>query len=297
MKRRLLVSILWFLLLFGGSNRAGLGQTVSAPPQKVVSRFKLKPFYQKYLNVEGLPVLSSAKVSDYALLEAQWLIRQMLKGRNDIVREMVKNNVRVAIMAYSERTTMIPEHSDLTPSRYWDRRARGLGATPERPAVSGGEENLLSFPGDPYRGESIFIHEFAHAIHEMGMRTLDPEFEPALESAFQNAKAKRLWQGTYALTNKSEYWAEGVQSFFDCNAAPNSVHNEVNTREKLAEYDPALYTLIASVFKNRSFRYVEIKRRQKQAHLKDYKPAEAPRFQWEPELEHWYKEYIRTHQE
>jgi alpha-glucosidase len=30
-------------------------------------------------------------------------------------------------MAYSERTVDIPEHRDMKPAAYWNRRARGLG--------------------------------------------------------------------------------------------------------------------------------------------------------------------------
>ena len=48
---------------------------------------------------------------------------------------------------------------------------RGLGATPSAPAVSCAEENLLEHPNDPYFEECICIHEFAHAIHQMGMKT------------------------------------------------------------------------------------------------------------------------------
>ena len=42
----------------------------------------------------------------------------------------------------------------MTPKAYWDKRARGLGATPERPAVSCGEENLLNLQGDWYPGRT-----------------------------------------------------------------------------------------------------------------------------------------------
>ena len=57
-------------------------------------------------------------------------------------------------MAHNEYTTHIPEHRDLQPRLYWNRRARGLGATPERPAVSRGEENLLGYVNDPYASKT-----------------------------------------------------------------------------------------------------------------------------------------------
>ena len=113
--------------------------------------------------------MSSKNVSNYALLEAAFLIRKMLGEGENILQAMAKNKVRFAIMAHNEYTTQIPEHSDLQPRLYWNKRARGLGATFERPAVSCGEENLLLYPEDPYSKENILIHEFAHAMHNTGM--------------------------------------------------------------------------------------------------------------------------------
>ena len=68
-------------------------------------------------------------MSNYALLEAAYLIDKMLSKRPDILEALVRNKVRFAVMAATELTTDIPEHSDLKPNKYWDKRARGLGAT------------------------------------------------------------------------------------------------------------------------------------------------------------------------
>ena len=98
-------------------------------------------------------------------------------------------------------TTQIPEHSDLTPARYWDRRARGLGATRRRPAVSCGAENLLGYPGDPYAAENILIHEFAHAMHGMGMSSVDRGFDARLEAAYEAAMEAGRFEDKYASSN------------------------------------------------------------------------------------------------
>jgi hypothetical protein len=253
---------------------------VGAPP----AALELSPSYVKHISIGGLPVVSSAKVSDFALKEAAYLISHMLAHRPEVREAMVKNKVRCAVMAYNERTTDIPEHSDLKPKDYWNVRARGLGATRVRPAVSGAEENLLCYPGDPYSTENILIHEFGHAMHEMGLSTADPTFDPRLREAFEHARKAGLWKGTYAATNRNEYWAEGVQSWFDTNRENDSQHNHVNTREELKAYDPALAELLKEVFGDGSWRYVRPDRRQDKAHLAGYDPAKAPRFAWEPEL-------------
>ena len=117
----------------------------------------LSPFYKKSIMLRDFPIVSSDKVSDYALKEAAFLVEKMLVDRHEVLDEMARNKVRLAIMAYSERTSDVPEHSDLEPKKYWDRRARGLGATHARPAVSGEEENLLGYPGDPYATENILM--------------------------------------------------------------------------------------------------------------------------------------------
>lgn len=193
------------------------GARVTAPPAEIVARFRLAPFYVKYVDATGVPIVASAQVPDFATLEALYLVGKMVGERPDVLRAMAQNNVRLAIMAKSEMTTDIPEHSDLTPKEYWDRRARGLGATEQRPAVSAAEENLLALPGDPYRQENILIHEFAHAIDERGLVTVDPTFDGRLAAAYEHARKKGLWNGTYAAQNRMEYWAEATQSWFGCN--------------------------------------------------------------------------------
>src|SRR3954454_11151083 len=208
----------------------------------------------------------------------------MLEHRPDVKDAMIRNKTRCAVMAYSERTTDIPEHSDLTPKDYWNVRARGLGATHVRPAVSCAEENLLGYPGDPYATENILIHEFGHAIHEMGLNTADKTFEPRLRKAFDEATKKVLWKGTYAASNLHEYWAEGVQSWFDTNCENDSQHNHVNTRDELETYDPPLAALLKEVFGDGRWRYRRPDQRPDKAHLAGFDVKHAPRFAWEPEL-------------
>ena len=57
------------------------------------------------------------------------------------------------------------------------------------------------------------------------------------------------WESTYAATDSAEYWAEGVQSWFNVNQQPQvGIHNEVDTRAELKIYDPALHSLISTIF-------------------------------------------------
>lgn len=246
--------------------------------------FNLDSFYEQWIDVEGLPVVASSKVNPYAVKEAAWLIRQMIGHRLDVLQALAENNVRFAVMAYNELTTQIPEHSDLQPCNYWDRRARGLGSTPARPAVSCGEENLLNYAGDPYSTENILVHEFAHAIHQMGLNAVDSSFDDRLKILYDAAVEEGLWKDTYAITNKAEYWAEGTQSWFDTNRANDDQHNHVDTRDKLKEYDPALAALLTEIFGDTDWRYTQAITRTHLTHLQGFNPKVSPKFEWSPEL-------------
>ena len=208
----------------------------------------------------------------------------MLEHRPDIRDALIKSKIRVAVMAYSERTTDVPEHRDMKPKAYWNMRARGLGASRQTPVVSCAEENLLNYRGDPYSTENILIHEFGHGIHGVGLAAADPTFGPRLRKAYKDAQAKGLWRGTYAGSNAGEYWAEAVQSWFDTNRQNDSQHNHVDTREELKAYDPEVAKLCNEVFGDGPWRYVRPDHRQEKAHLAGFELSKAPRFQWEPEL-------------
>jgi hypothetical protein len=226
--------------------------SVTAVPDALRESLRLDPFYEKYTHYRGYPILSSAKVSDAALLEARHLIACLLTDRNDVVVSLIQRRCRFVVMAPDEMTTDVPEQRNMTPKDYWDRRARGLGGR----ITSCGEENLLNLKGDRYRNENILIHEFAHCIHQQGVRPNDPAFEDRLKTCYTSAIEEGLWKDTYAATNAGEYWAEAVQSYFDCNAPAGGVHNDIDTREKLAGYDPALFELIDGVFQRSRYRYV-----------------------------------------
>ncbi|MCB9939661.1 MAG: hypothetical protein H6823_15585 [Planctomycetaceae bacterium] len=257
---------------------------VAPPTAELVASFQLDTFYTKHVSVKGFPVLGSAKVSDVALQEAAYLIDQMLGGREDIYVALIDSKTRFAIMAPDEFTTEIPEHSDLTPKTFWDRRARGLGATPARPAVSCGEENLLCLRGDPYHEENILVHEFAHAIHDMGLARIDGKFDDRLQAIYDQAIQEGLWNGKYAANNHHEYWAEGVQSYFGTNRLPDHDHNHVDTRDKLKEYDPRLFALIDEVFRGNPWQYTRPEHRRELPHLRGWDAEDLPSFSWPEHL-------------
>ncbi len=255
MKLKLLsASLLVFIFIGSGCKKSkDTDQAVAeitAPPASL----GLDPFYKKYIDADGIPVISSENVADQALLNARDIVKDMIKDLPTVKAKMILNRIRVGIIGINERPTQMPEYRDLYtafPGTDWDNRARAYGATIERPLTTDCEENLLCKPGDRYVGEEILTHEFSHAIHELGLRFTDPTFDTRLQDAYNNAISTGLWTNTYAATDVREYWAEGIQCWYNSNleAIPtNGVHNQVNTRAELQTYDPMLYDLILNYF-------------------------------------------------
>lgn len=279
---RFAISLGLVLFLAQPSHGDQSGDHVGDVPSELRDRLQLDRFYQKHIDVGGFPILGSANVSDFALREAAWIVRHVVGDRDDLLSAMAARRVRLVVMAWNEFTTDIPEHSGLAPRVYWDRRARGLGASASVPVVSCAEENLLGYPNDPYAEENILIHEFAHAIHGTAGAALKTDFDSRLRAAFADACRRGLFRGTYAGTDASEYWAEAVQDWFDDNRQNDSLHNHVNTRAELKEYDPALAALVAEVLGDEPWRYTRPAERDAggRQHLAGFDSAAAPRFRW-----------------
>ena len=150
-----------------------ISEYASANIGPVPASLGVSPFYQKYTDALGIPVIASDKVPDAALLVARDIVNSMLAARSDIRKELVARGWRTGVIAEVEMTMDIPEYAKMKrpgapkdePVTQADRdyhanRSRGLGGNP----TTGAEENLLGYPGTRYWGEHIFVHEFSHAI-------------------------------------------------------------------------------------------------------------------------------------
>jgi hypothetical protein len=238
--------------------------SVTAPPAEL----ELDPFYKKYANAQGIPVVSSAKVPDAALLMARDIVTFMLSERPDLRRELIRKKWKVAVMAQTEVTYDIPEHrkyrllpkidderltpeqranynnpggvGTLTGEQYWNSRGRGFGGEPDgENTTSCAEENLLGYPGTPYFGQPLLMHEFSHGIMRGAIYTVDPAYRKAVEAAWADAKARGIKSAVgYNGNNFNEYWAGGVEYY---------THHDPKSREILREVDPKLHELVSRV--------------------------------------------------
>ncbi|GGG72807.1 hypothetical protein GCM10007415_00110 [Parapedobacter pyrenivorans] len=218
---------------------------ITYPPRE----FGFNPHYKKYLNASGLPILGSEDVSDEAFYKAREIVFMMLKKNPLLKVKLIDNNARIAIIGRNEQMTDLPEYKGFDQSI--NERARGMGGWTNFPLTSCGEENILCLDTDRYWGEDILIHEFAHAVHMLGISFIDSKFNEELHSAYNQALKNGLWHNTYAISSPQEYFAEGVQSWFDVNKnaeTGDGIHNHVNTNAELKLYDPELYSLIGKYF-------------------------------------------------
>ncbi len=244
-----------------GGSRA---ESVAVPPEAL----RLDPFYRKYADAGGIPIIGSAKVPDAALLIARDIVNAQLSRRRDIRAELARQGVRVAVIAPDEGTTDLPENRDwkkpspddprltscerneyaarigaLTDRQYWNQRTRGSGGT----LTSVGAENLLGLPGTRYFGENILIHEIAHAILN-AVEQVDPSLFHRIDSAYRRALAGGRWKGDYAAVSLQEYWAEGSQFWFNSNMISRLDDGTILSREDLERYDPALHAALGAVY-------------------------------------------------
>ena len=100
---------------------------VTSPPDSL----HLDKFYSKYVDVNGLPLISSWRVPDSAFTAAHRTLYAMTSMLAPEVLQAMKNaDARIAIMGRYEGTTDIPEHRYLVndTALNWDLRARGWAA-------------------------------------------------------------------------------------------------------------------------------------------------------------------------
>lgn len=80
----------------------------------------------------------------------------------------------------------------------------------------------------------------------------------------------------YAIINRAEYFAEGVQNWFDTNRTMDHDHNHIHTRKQLREYDPGLAAFLEDILGDGEWRFTSPRERAGTGHLADYDPKTAP---------------------
>jgi hypothetical protein len=147
-------------------------------------------------------------------------------------------------------------------------QVRYLDYTPKLKLMVVPEENVLGLAEDRLAGKFMVVSEFANALYqvtatrpvdpefdkrrqkqqyELRVRRLDIEFDGRLKTIYEEALGKNLWRGTPAARDRAEYWAAGVEAYFDAAGTgypPNDADRPIASREALRSYDPALFALV-----------------------------------------------------
>ena len=162
------------------------------------------PYYRKYLDARGIPILAPESVADEELRRAQATLFGMVADRPHLLDVLASQNTRVLLYDQDKGgLSQLPEFADYSDSKFagvWGETSYG-GAV-AAPAMT------------TYHCNETLIHEIAHAldyairIHEWETNR-EPEFKQARNQAYLSAMNAGLWAG-YESTLSHEYWAEMV---------------------------------------------------------------------------------------
>src|SRR5262245_35824645 len=124
---KLLIAILAVILLISGvtsqeKQKPFIEDYARAVISAPLSALGLDPFYKKYTDALGLPIVSIEKVPDAALLVARDITIHMLAKRPDLRQAMIAKAMRVGVMAQTESTTDVPEQKNWKKPRRDDPR-------------------------------------------------------------------------------------------------------------------------------------------------------------------------------
>ncbi len=212
--------------------------TLSPPP----TTLKLDPFFRKYVDADGIPVVSNNSVDDAALLESKRLLEAAVPA--ELHGRFVSAGLRVELFDEAEGLKSLPEHQEDWAS-YGD--LCGLTETTTF-RVSVNAQAMLCRSQSCNVG-STFLHETGHATRA----AVSTELSDSIERAYTQAIAAGLWAKSYGRRNSDEYWAEGSQIWFD--AKPAALGDGINTRAKLKAYDETLAGLLTMMFGDDEWRY------------------------------------------
>ncbi|VTS03244.1 glycoside hydrolase : Uncharacterized protein OS=Dysgonomonas gadei ATCC BAA-286 GN=HMPREF9455_01478 PE=4 SV=1 [Gemmata massiliana] len=237
--------------------------SVIAPP----ARFKFDGYYTKFTFAREFPVLGSKHVSDAALLAANDTVRKMFAYRHDILKAMITDGARLVVLGRTEKLSDLPEFAGAKNKTELD-LVRYLDYSPALKLMVVPEESVLNTADEPFAGKCMMVSVFAKGLYhvtatrpvdpefenrrekqqyELRVKRLDSEFDKRVAKLFDAAKEKKLWKGTAAARDRVEYWAAGVEAYFDAvgtGVAPNGADRPITTREMLKAYDPELFALV-----------------------------------------------------
>lgn len=253
---KLFVSVLFGFLLYGcggqSSNAQTNGYQVISPP----STLNVPSYYTKYINASGIPIVANSIVSDTALFKMKYIVDIMVWKDAATQQQLLANLKRILIIPKADGMTSLPEYVNLDQTNplpngeTWNQRAQGVGWTAALPYMSCSEANLLEsgYPLDRYSDQSICIHEFAHTVWEAGVVFRDSNAQSRLDALYAADASSGFLGNSYAGSIAREYWAEGVQAWFNAASCTNKADTPVCTNTALYQSEYGLWNEIGHWF-------------------------------------------------
>jgi len=209
--------------------------------------------YEQFSEALGIKIKAPKEVDPEALTAAQSLINKMLRNRPDLAETMRLNKADLAIIPKNFYITSLPDfvcfagQKDSNGSLFDSFVVRGQGGVVSHPTTATSEENFFRkrpeklrsdrLLNDGFRCEDIAVHEFAHAIMNLGFSKLEKD---QWNEIYLKAKEQNTFPNAFAMKNADEYWAELSQSFF-------GVNNEINDKDFRSK-DPQAYLFLKAVY-------------------------------------------------
>ena len=188
------------------------------------------------------------------------MIDVMLERQPEIGRAIAASGSDVALAGLKENIYDVPEMR--MGQLLCLRPCGGFGGDPDNPTNAFMASNVMRLLTGRYatdhKDESALVHEIGHAIHLVGMASIDDRsLFDAVTDAYEHAAAAGLWPDTYLISNSTEYFATLSTMWFGVSGEGNNgtwdgVRGPVNTRAELKEYDPQGYELMARVYPDRA---------------------------------------------
>lgn len=216
--------------------------TPTAPP---ASLGRDPAVFKKYCDADGIAIISDEQTADETLSWVRYLVMELPKIRPDVQNQLVQAGTVVAIFADGKQITDIPG----VPSA--QELINAFGYVPNGISIDElsvvGEANVMCYPPGVDGVATVLFHEYAHQMNG-ALWTIDPTWGSRLTDTYNAAKNQGLWAGKFIMKSSAEYWANGVDLFYSTVVpAPNTQFDVPINRDMLAQYDPALYSLLLEV--------------------------------------------------
>ncbi|WIA21189.1 hypothetical protein OEZ85_000438 [Tetradesmus obliquus] len=189
-------------------------------------------------------------VPEAAVQQALRVLSGMVGELAPDIRQRLVSGVQPSKVALFKRPeqvwTDIPEHSIWKGTEFgandW---LSGVGGTRAVPVSSSDTRNVMEAADDPYREESVLVHEFGHHIHNL---VLPDCVARAADVAHAHAVASGSYSpGRYMVSSVFEHMANGAAAWFQ-GTCRSDVNDGIISRPRLLARDPTLFSLMQYIF-------------------------------------------------